>query len=166
MDPSIKINPNDLLEVLRVNGAPPEEDLQTALAKVDRDIFDAVTRVLYDAKVEKIRGELEGRQIDFAREFSIRRKSASLAAKNFRRLLGVPSLSWLDDRKLDALKGKWPFPNRRKTEGRHHQPWIEKARKKLKRLGVSREDSEELLLACGIRRPRHRTITAKESLRR
>jgi hypothetical protein len=162
-DPPIKIHPDDVLNVLRLNGAPPKECLENALAQVDKDARDAVVRVLYDAKVEKILGEIEGRGIDFTRTFEKHRKPASIALKEFRYYLTAIGASaglrdskyrWLDETILVLDKMEWPVPSRRAKEGRHPQPWINKARGNLKRLGVSRDLSEELLLACGIRRPR------------
>jgi hypothetical protein len=161
---AIKIHPGHILTVLRVNGAPPEECLKYALKRVDKGILDAVHSALYDAKVEKVLGEMEGRQIDFVREFEKHREPASTALKelkNYMITIGASAarpISWLDDpiRALDKmdLHTSLHIPRRRKKEGRHHQPWINKARRKLRRLGVPVELSEELLLATGIRRPR------------
>ena len=50
---TIKIDPDHVLTVLRVNSAPPEECLGNALDLLDKSIKDAVVSVLYEAKVEK-----------------------------------------------------------------------------------------------------------------
>jgi hypothetical protein len=69
VDPPIKIHPDDVLKVLRpLNGAPPKELLENDLKRVDKNVRDDVVRVLYDAKVEKILSEMEGRRIDYVRK--------------------------------------------------------------------------------------------------
>jgi hypothetical protein len=152
MAQSIKIHPDSRLDVLRLNDAPPAEELQNALGRVDKDVLDAVSEALHHAKVEKILAAMEGHQIDFVRELERHTRPASYELKWIRRFLGTTMLDdqigWLDT--ISDL----PFDRRRKKEGRHSQPWINKARKKLQQLGVSRDLSEDLLLACGIRRPR------------
>lgn len=161
MDPPIKIAPYAVLDVLRVSNAPPKELLEIALNRVKKNSRDAVIHVLYEAKVEKLMGEREGRWIDFARTYEEHRKPASTALKKFRRYQttisapNVPVPGWLDEA-IHALD-KFELPARRRAkEGRHCQLWIDKARGKLKELGIPIKLSEELLLACGIRRPRSR----------
>src|SRR5262245_11373532 len=116
------------LTVLRLNGAPPKEDLENALARLNKNIRRGdVERVLYDAKVEKIKGELPGRIIDFRREHEDYRESARTALRDFRghlaRISG-PGVKpcWLDVaiQKIDAMKLP-PGPHRRTKEGRHRQ---------------------------------------------
>jgi hypothetical protein len=145
--------------VLRVDGAPPEECLRDALDRVNKSIHDAVVSVLCEAKIEKFQGEIDGRRIDYWRELEDRVRPALTANKRLKRFLtGNGTVPVLDDaiRLLGGLlselyqRGR----RRRKREGRHAQPWINKARRKLRRLGVPVELSEELLLATGIRRPR------------
>jgi hypothetical protein len=152
MEQSIKIHPDDRLELLRLKDAPPAEELQSALGRVDKDVLDAVSEVLYHAKVEKILATAEGLRIDFVRELECHMRPASRELKRIRRFLGTTAY---DDeiRVFDSIRDL-PVDRRRKKEGRHSQPWINKTRKKLRRLGVSRDLSEDLLLACGIRRPR------------
>jgi hypothetical protein len=77
------------LVVLRVSGAPPKECLENALELLDKRVRDAVEVVLYEAKVEKILGEMNGRRIDFVREFERHRKPASIALKEFRRYMNT-----------------------------------------------------------------------------
>jgi hypothetical protein len=147
---------------LRLNGAPPKECLENALAQLNKDIRDAVERVLYETKLEKIQGELPGRWIDIRREHEKYRERAATGLKEYRRYcdrISAPSvepLRWLDDaiKNFDALK--LPGPYRRTKEGRHHQPWTNKAHRRLKQLQVPKDLAEELLLACGIRQ-QHRS---------
>jgi hypothetical protein len=151
----IKIHPDHVLTVLRVNGAPPEECLRDALKLLDKSILDAVVSVLYEAKLEKFQGEIDGHRIAYWRELEDRVKPALTAMKRFKRFLTANGTVQVLDDAIRLLSGlDQPGPRRRKKEGRHSQPWINKARGKLTRLGVSRDLSEELLLACGIRRPR------------
>jgi hypothetical protein len=156
----IKIHPDHVLTVLRVNGAPPEECLRGVLDRVNKSIYDAVVSVLCEAKIEKFQGERDGHRIDYWRELEARVKPALAANKRLNRFLTANggTAKVLDDtiRFISALDSyiDQPGPHRRKKEGRHVQPWISEARRKLKRLGVSVGLAEELLLATGIRRPR------------
>lgn len=70
------------LTVLRCNGAPPKECLENALELLDKGIRDTVETVLSEAKIEKILGEMEGRQVDFVREFEKHRGPAATALRN------------------------------------------------------------------------------------
>lgn len=136
------------------------EHLETVLARLNKNIRPAVERVLFEARTEKILGELPGRGIDMAREYETCRKSALRELKRLRGYWNsisapnVPPIRWLDDaiRNLEAIK--LPGPHRRAKEGRHRQPWINEARRKLKLLGVPRELSEEILLVSALRQAR------------
>ena len=149
---------------LRCDGAPSKEcleNLENVLALLNKDIRPAVERVLYEARTEEILGEAPGHGIDIMRQYENRRKMALSNLEHFRRYLAsisfpnnAPPIRWLDDaiRNLKALEQ--PGPYRRVKEGRQRQPWINKARRKLKLLGVPRELSEEILVASGLRRTR------------
>jgi hypothetical protein len=108
-----------------------------------------------EAKVEKFRGEIDGRRIDYWRELEDRVKPALTANKRLKRFLTANgTVPVLDDAIRFLSNLDQPGRRRRKKEGRHAQPWINKARRKLRRLDVPVKLSEELLLATGITRPR------------
>jgi hypothetical protein len=151
--------------LLRFKGSPDPLNLKTVLERLDEDIdVEAVFNVLANAKQEKSLAKISEIQTDWRREWEADRGEALKGIRAARGFL-KPFLTHDEcptSRKYNATLDELtqlikkvefpPGPKRRKKPGNQPEPWIDKARTALQRLGVSKDLANELLAAVGLKK--------------
>ena len=155
------------IPVVTLRFASPDQ-LQNVLDRVDKGVdLDKIKEVLADAELKKISATINGVQIDWRRDWREEREETAKAFRSIRCGLG-PFLTKDDlavlarwDELNQKLKSAFP-PGPERRENRQPASAVDpEARKKLQRLGVSKDLANDLLVAVGLKRVGYSSIITK-----